>query len=204
MVSKPLSQAGSLAAAFLGIALVACVACQSAFFGARGGGTDPPPSPSPPSSTPTKAADSLKAPSEPGPDSTGPRIAVVRPDAASTKRIVAVAGLKEDEAGESVLLTVRGAALPVAPKSSVRVFLNKPDATQETPVTDAHYVGSFTLGNAEEAGKPQNYILSLGPTLRRLHQKGLLTADQPIKVTVVGIGMKASVPFDGVTLSFED
>jgi tyrosinase len=97
----------------------------------------------------------------------------------------------------SAILTVAGAELPSQSDFFVRVFLNKPDATQQTPIDDPHYAGSFAIffdakAMREEGrhGKP-GYVVDITPTIRRLAGAGALTSDNQVAVSLV------PVPFEG-------
>ena len=54
------------------------------------------------------------------------------------------------EGGPKVLAFVRGVEPPENPQVAVNVFLNCPYLSAETPVSDPHYVGSFTFFGAHE------------------------------------------------------
>jgi tyrosinase len=66
---------------------------------------------------------------------------------------LAAAGVAADdgaEDGSKVLAFVRGVNPPENPQVTVNVFLNCPNLTAETPVSDPHYVGNFTFFGMHE------------------------------------------------------
>ena len=73
------------------------------------------------------------------------------------------------------LLAFDGATLDHTEDFSVRVFLNKPDATVDTPPEDPHFVGSFAFfqhaGNDHDHGGG-NFVLDVGDVLKRLNIEG--------------------------------
>jgi|GEM_PF-220387 len=99
-------------------------------------------------------------------------------------------------------LTIEGVEEPAQP-ATVRVFLNAPEATADTPVTDPHYVGSmsfFGADHADHAGAHAGlaYLFDLGPCLDRLEAAGLYSvATDALDVQLV------IVPVDGQREGFE-
>ncbi|MEM8959848.1 MAG: hypothetical protein AAGD38_00080 [Acidobacteriota bacterium] len=67
-------------------------------------------------------------------------------------------------------LSLEGVQTPTA-QASVRVFLNRPDATLDTPIDDPHYVGDvgFFPSGPEAAGDKNGFLLDLGTTLARFY-----------------------------------
>jgi tyrosinase len=71
------------------------------------------------------------------------------------------------------LLAFEGTTLDHTEDFSVRVFINKPDASVETPPEDPHFVGSFAF--FQHAGMehgPGNFVLDVGDVLKRLNIEG--------------------------------
>lgn len=77
----------------------------------------------------------------------------------------------------------------------IRVYINNPNLSRKTPVEDPHYVGTLTLfgelhhagmAGHEGHGEPATTTLTiaLGPTLRRLRQRGRLPREA-IKVQLI-------------------
>jgi tyrosinase len=90
------------------------------------------------------------------------------------------------ESSRRLLLTLGGVELPDKADYFIRVFVNKPDASAETPLEDPHYAGSFAFffdesahhhGSEPSTSKP-GYIVEVGETLRRLNSAGSLPTDQ--------------------------
>ena len=85
-----------------------------------------------------------------------------------------------------VVLTLAEIEVPERRDFFVRVFLDKPDASAETPIDDPHYAGSYAFffddaarknhqGAAEMPGRPKTGLLiDVRPTLARLSQAGSL------------------------------
>jgi tyrosinase len=91
------------------------------------------------------------------------------------------------------VLTVADVDIPEQRDFFVRVFIDKPDASVDTPITDPHYAGSFgfffdetTLKTHQgehamsaTSGRPQTgYLIDVTPTLQRLNQAGSMPSDQ--------------------------
>jgi tyrosinase len=92
---------------------------------------------------------------------------------------------------ERVLLSVGNIELPSTNDFFVRVFLNKPDATSDTPFEDIHFAGSFAFfhdpsaaGHHHGAHK-QSYFVDLTPAIRRLKQSGELKEGEALSVQLV-------------------
>jgi tyrosinase len=74
---------------------------------------------------------------------------------------------------QRALLTIANVDLPKESDFFVRVFLNKPDANRQTPITDPHYAGSFGFFGGDHSAHQQSperpgFIVDLTNTLRRL------------------------------------
>jgi len=134
------------------------------------------------------------------------RFAVTQPVAASIDKPAVVqlpvdpASLRSD--GGRTLLAFDGATLDHTEDFSVRVFLNKPDATAATPPEDPHFAGAFAFfqhaaaGAATTAGHDHgagNFVLDVGDVLKRLDIAG-----GTIALTLV------LVPFPGRQLKTRD
>jgi tyrosinase len=107
--------------------------------------------------------------------------------------------LEKNDPKEKVVLTIDEVEIPAKRDYFVRVFINKPDATEQTPIEDPHYAGSFAIFFDEEAmkshpgagGHPKpGFLVDVTSTLRKLSQAGSLsTAD--VNVTLI------PVPYEG-------
>lgn len=112
----------------------------------------------------------------------------------------------EPEAFRSVLegnrnlavLTVSDVEIPSKRDFFVRVFVNKPDASTQTPIDDAHYAGSFAFFFDEAAMKGHDgesamterpkagYLVDMTPTLKKLNQAASLPSGQ-VDVSLVPV-----------------
>ena len=102
---------------------------------------------------------------------------------------------------ERLILSVGIATPPAENDFFVRVFLGKPDATADTPVTDPHYAGSFAFfGDDAAAGasmadhkhmtNKRNFLIDVSPTAAALSRAGALPASASLPLTLV------TVPFE--------
>jgi tyrosinase len=99
----------------------------------------------------------------------------------------AFASALEGNAKTAVVLTLGDVEIPEKRDYFVRVFLNKPDVSAQTPIDDPHYAGSFALFADDNAmkgheakdampGRPKaGFLVNITPTLRRLSQAGSLS-----------------------------
>jgi tyrosinase len=102
------------------------------------------------------------------------------------------------EAGgkNAVLLSVDGVDAPDKADYYVRVFLGKPDAAAETPISDPHFAGSFGFFQDAKAmpNMPMHeklgYLIDVTPTLRQLSGAGSLSGSQ-VDLSLV------TVPYEG-------
>jgi tyrosinase len=110
--------------------------------------------------------------------------------------------LSTDPQREHVFASVEYAKLPASSDFAVRVFVNLPEATRDTPMRDAHYAGSFAffgtpLKNENTAAGAHHhapkFLVNLTATLQRLQQR------QELRGGVLSVQLVA-VPFAG---SFE-
>jgi len=78
-------------------------------------------------------------------------------------------------AGSRTLLAFDGASMDHTEDFSVRVFVNKPDATVDTPPEDPHFAGAFAFfqhtGGDHDHGTG-NFVLDVGDVLKRLNIEG--------------------------------
>ncbi|MEQ8965993.1 MAG: tyrosinase family protein [Azospirillaceae bacterium] len=112
----------------------------------------------------------------------------------------ALARATAEGAQESRLLLQLGDVTPPATNDAfVRVFVNKPDATPDTPIDDPHYAGSFAFffdsemrGRMPEMTTPDYYV-DVTDTVRDLRQAGMLSDGDSVELTLV------ATPFEGRT-----
>ncbi|MDZ7692785.1 MAG: DUF_B2219 domain-containing protein [Balneolaceae bacterium] len=102
--------------------------------------------------------------------------------------------LSQDETAK-ILLTVGDVQLPEASDIFMRVFVNMPEASADTPLDDPHYAGSFAFFVDPEAHQeehePPDYLVNITNALYRLRREGILGDSQ---LSEVGIQLVA-VPF---------
>jgi len=100
---------------------------------------------------------------------------------------------------EHVFVSVQYARLPPTSDFAVRVFINLPDANRNTPMSDAHYAGSFaffgTSIQGESAGASTHhqpkFLVSLSAALQRL-QQGQALRDTELSIQLVAVPFKGS------------
>ena len=100
---------------------------------------------------------------------------------------------------EHVFVSVQYARLPPTSDFAVRVFINLPDANRNTPISDAHYAGSFaffgTSIQSESAGASTHhqpkFLVSLSAALQRLQQSQALR-DTELSIQLVAVPFKGS------------
>jgi len=83
-----------------------------------------------------------------------------------------------------VRLIVQDITLPNPPEVAIRVFVNLPRASADTPITDQHFAGTFTFfthGGHDKGAA----VLDLTPTLRVLSLGGQYSPDKPLSVQLV-------------------
>jgi tyrosinase len=97
-----------------------------------------------------------------------------------------------------IVLTVGDVNMPSKRNFFVRVFLNKPDVSGDTPIDDPHYAGSFGFffdesamkGHDQAGGAPAapltGFLIDATPTLQKLNQAGSLPAS-PMQVSLVPV-----------------
>jgi hypothetical protein len=88
------------------------------------------------------------------------------------------------------VLTVGDVDMPPKRDFFVRVFLNKPDVSADTPIDDPHYAGSFGFFFDESGMKSQEgaagmragpltgFLIDATPTLQKLNQAGSLSSNE--------------------------
>lgn len=99
-----------------------------------------------------------------------------------------------------LVLRVRGVEQPPSGDSFVRVFVNRPDADANTPITDPHYAGSFAFfadpdahhghGQAGSAA----FLVDATAAVRRLRGLGRAGSDDEIGITLVAVRQGGGPP----------
>jgi tyrosinase len=94
-----------------------------------------------------------------------------------------------------VLLSLDGVSAPPEEDFFVRVFVNLPGASAETPIDDPHYAGSFAFfedGEAShEGGHDKRFLVDMTDALGELQAAGRVGGGEPVTVQLV------LVPSDG-------
>ena len=92
--------------------------------------------------------------------------------------------------GSHLILTIDDVVLPSHSDFYVRLFVNKPDATPETPIHDPHYAGSFAFFNGSEGEKSRHpsakFIVDLTTTVKRLWLSKMVERNQ-LELTLVAV-----------------
>ena len=95
----------------------------------------------------------------------------------------------EPNTPERAFLTIDQVTLPKEDDFYTRVFINHPDASASTPISDPHYAGSFAFFSDVNAkhmdGMHPNYLVDLTETLRNLKRADALAAMDKIDVQLV-------------------
>lgn len=103
----------------------------------------------------------------------------------------------EGGAHTRLVLTIGEAQMPPKRDFYVRVFLNKPDVSAQTPIDDPHYAGSFGFffdenahGHHEGTGQMPaapltGFLVDVSATLRELNRAGSLTNQMQVSLVPV-------------------
>lgn len=113
----------------------------------------------------------------------------------STPRRVAAAEMRslitDQLAAEQFILRVSYVDYPKVNDFFIRVFVNLPGATAETPITDAHYAGSFAIFGVAAEGRPPHhapsYLVNITRTVRELVSRGALSLDGELSIQLVAV-----------------
>jgi tyrosinase len=101
--------------------------------------------------------------------------------------------INSDSAKERIFASVSYAQLPPTNDFFVRVFVNLPSATADTPTDDAHYAGSFAFfgtdggGHAGHNHPSPRFLVNITPTLQRLKSLGQLRERGPVSIQLVPV-----------------
>lgn len=109
-----------------------------------------------------------------------------------------------------VVLSVAGVEIPETRDYYVRVFVEKPDATEQSSIDDPHYAGSFGFFYDEAAMKHHGielppgqrpkvgYLVDVTPMLQKLNQAGSM---QPqVNVTLLPVAYEGRQSTGHLTL----
>lgn len=108
----------------------------------------------------------------------------------------AIRAALEARGRQRLMLSVGGVQQPARNDFFVRVFVNLPNASAETPVSDPHYAGSFAFFLGDHAAHPEGspklgFLVDIGDTLRKLNASGSLASLDKLDIQLV------PVPFPG-------
>ena len=111
------------------------------------------------------------------------------------------------DAGPVVRLSIERVKAPAG--ATIRVFVNLPNATADTPTTDFHYVGSMTSFEDPAADSPgDDFLLDAGRAFKRLKKGDRLLLGDNVSVTLVlepgTAGAEVPIPVEHVGLSIEN
>jgi tyrosinase len=169
--------------------------------------TLPVPAPAPTPEQGLFAAEAVNARAAVGNAPVGVRLA---PGADLRARIDTLASATRTGRGGTLRLTLAGVQPPRTP-TGVRVFVNCPYATAETPTNDPHYVGSFTFfehgdsagmssaEHAEHSGGTRTFFMNAGPALRRLRRARRLASTEDVQVHFVPVPLRRTGRQDAST-----
>ncbi len=88
------------------------------------------------------------------------------------------------EEGPVVRLSIERVKAPGG--ATIRVFVNLPDATAETPISDFHYVGSMTSFEDPPPESPgDDFLLDAGRAIKRLKKGDRMLLGDNVSVTMV-------------------
>lgn len=84
-------------------------------------------------------------------------------------------------------LTIGGISMPKRSDEFVRVFLNKPDASADTPLSDPHYAGSFAFfvdehGMHGKSSPGAGFVVDTTEALRKLNQASALSENVDVQL----------------------
>jgi|SRR6185295_8160428 len=108
--------------------------------------------------------------------------------------------------GPAVHLSVERVKAPGG--ASIRVFINLPTATVDTPTSDFHYVGSMTSFEDPAVGSPgDDFLLDASRAFKRLKKGDRLLLGDNVSVTLVlapgTAGEDVTIPVERIVLSIE-
>jgi len=103
--------------------------------------------------------------------------------------VASIINSKKEE--ERIFASVQFAQLPPTSDFFVRVFLNMPTATGQTPIEDPHFAGTFAFFGTHVEGAHHEhqprFLVNITDTLQRLRQRGELNETTPVSVQLVPI-----------------
>lgn len=131
-------------------------------------------------------------------------LSIARPFSTQTQALAGnfAAIVNNDATKDHVFVSINYAQLPAESDFYVRVFINLPEASVQTPTEDPHYAGSFAFFGTNIPEQSMNmampahkhvpkFLVNITPTLQKLKQRQELTDKNPLTVQLV------AVPFMG-------
>jgi tyrosinase len=114
----------------------------------------------------------------------------------------------ESQSEQRLLLTVGGVQQPAQNDFFVRVFVNLPSASAETPISDPHYGGSFAFFLGDHAARGDNmpklgFVVDITQTLRRLNAAGSLASLDRVDLQLVPVPFPGRRPAAAASFSLE-
>lgn len=100
--------------------------------------------------------------------------------------------VNSDSTVERIFASVAFAKLPPTSDFFVRLFLNLPNASADTPTSDPHYAGTFAFFGTDSEGHAEHqhnrrFLVNVTPTLKGLKTRGELRAGNPVSVQLVAV-----------------
>src|SRR5215471_1185726 len=100
--------------------------------------------------------------------------------------------INSDSTVERIFASVAFAKLPPASDFFVRLFLNLPHASTDTPTSDPHYAGTFAFFGTDSGGHAEHqhnrrFLVNVTPTLKGLKTRGELRVGSPVSVQLVAV-----------------
>lgn len=105
---------------------------------------------------------------------------------------------REDAENIRAILTIDEVSIPDQRDQFVRVFINRPNATSETPITDPGFAGSFAFFNDAEVQDLETmkakFVLDITDTVKQLRQRGDISDDGQFEVRLVPVSVGDQEP----------
>jgi len=124
----------------------------------------------------------------------GATASLARPFSAQTRVTPAdFAGLLQaDGREERIFVSIDFSESPAQTDFFVRVFINLPDASAQTPTDDVHYAGSFAffgtnMSHHGEQHHKTDFLVNVTDTLKKLARSAAVRTDEPLSVQLVAV-----------------
>jgi tyrosinase len=113
-----------------------------------------------------------------------------------------------ENAKEKIILNAGFARFPENNNFYVRVFVNMPRASVQTPIEDIHYAGSFAFfgTNAHQGNNHTHnplYMIDLTTAVQKIQRAGLLNENEKLTVQFVTVPIEQGMIIKPETLSLE-